>query len=121
MIGMNARTGAPLAGDDHLQQSVADILGTPLGTRLGRREYGSLVPELLDQPMNALGRVRLFAAGALALQRQEPRLRATRMMLAAGSTPGAAVLTVTGRRTDAARATAVDLTVPVRALSALPA
>ncbi|MEG3089760.1 GPW/gp25 family protein [Sphingomonas sp. PB4P5] len=118
---MNARTGAPIAGSDHLQQSIADIIGTPLGTRIGRREYGSLVPELLDQPMNALGRVRLFAASALALQRHERRLRATRITLAAGSSASAVVLTITGRRTDIAQASAIDLSIPVRALSALPA
>jgi len=52
MIGTNASTGRALEGTEHLVQSLADILGTPLGTRAMRRDYGSLLPELIDQPTN---------------------------------------------------------------------
>ena len=48
MTGMDRETGKPLAGTPHLQQSLRDILSTLLGTRVGRREYGSLVPEMVD-------------------------------------------------------------------------
>ncbi|MGV6379234.1 GPW/gp25 family protein, partial [Escherichia coli] len=37
---------------EHLKQSVRDILITPLASRVMRREYGSLVPDLIDEPMN---------------------------------------------------------------------
>jgi phage baseplate assembly protein W len=122
MNGMDATTGKAISGVDHLEQSVRDILGTPLGTRIGRRTYGSLVPELLDQPMNDLTRVRLFAASALAIQRQEPRLKAAKFSLARGTVLGSAVLTIDGRRTDVTQANArVSLTIPVRSLSALTA
>ncbi|WCM29201.1 GPW/gp25 family protein [Sphingomonas sp. QA11] len=122
MNGMDASTGKLIGGEDHLRQSVADILGTPLGTRIGRRDYGSLLPELLDQPDNALTRLRIFAASALALQRQEPRLKSSRFSLRRGAQPGAAALTIAGTRTDAPRPNAgVTLTVPVRSLSALTA
>jgi phage baseplate assembly protein W len=40
-----------------------------------RREYGSLVPAIIDHPDNALTQIRLFAAIASALQRWEPRLQ----------------------------------------------
>lgn len=119
MIGMNRTTGRPLAGADHLEQSIADILGTPLGTRLCRREYGSLVPQLLDQPNNDLGRMRIFAAAALALLRQEGRARISRVVLSPGELPQEAVITVTGRRTDAANAAAFSVSSTIRALSAL--
>jgi phage baseplate assembly protein W len=119
MIGMNRETGKPLAGHDHLEQSIADILGTPLGTRLGRRAYGSLVPQLLDQPNNDLGRMRIFAAAALALLRQEGRARISRVALSTGAEPHQAVITVTGRRTDVAGAPAFSLSSSIRALSAL--
>lgn len=49
MNGMDRRTGRLIEGDAHLAQSVADILTTPVGSRLQRRTYGSLLPELLDQ------------------------------------------------------------------------
>jgi phage baseplate assembly protein W len=119
MIGMDRHTGKLLAGADHLEQSIDDILSTPLGTRLARREYGSLVPQLLDQPNNEAGRLRIYAAAALALLRQEGRARISRVALTAGAAPHAVVLTVTGRRTDVAGAPAFSLSSTIRAASAL--
>ncbi|HEX8554651.1 MAG TPA: GPW/gp25 family protein [Sphingomonas sp.] len=119
MIGMDRRTGVALAGADHLAQSIDDILSTPLGARLGRREYGSLVPQLLDQPANDAGRLRLFAAAALALLRQEGRARIARVSLASGAAPHQVVLTVHGRRSDVAGAPSFSLSSTIRALSAL--
>ena len=118
---MDRVTGKRLSGLEHLRQSVGDILGTPLGTRLCRRDYGSLLPELLDQPVNALLQVQLYAATALALSRQERRLRLNRISFAATETPGAFALTLTGiARNATGRRTPVSFTLPVRALSALP-
>jgi len=119
MIGMDRNTGAPLTGADHLAQSIGDILGTPLGTRIGRREYGSLLPQLLDQPNNELGRMRIFAAAALALLRQEGRARISRVVLSPGKLPHEAVITVTGRRTDTTATPAFSISSTIRALSAL--
>ncbi|MES3098856.1 GPW/gp25 family protein [Sphingomonas faeni] len=116
---MDRTTGKPLAGTDHLKQSIDDILGTPLGTRLCRREYGSLVPQLLDQPNNELGRMRIFAAATFALLRQEGRARISRVTLSPGNRPHEAILTVTGRRTDAVGAPAFSVSSSIRALSAL--
>lgn len=120
MIGMNRHTGKPLSGLDHLRQSIDDIIGTPLGTRLGRREYGSNVPELLDQPMNRLTQIQLCAATALALSRQEPRLRLTRIGFDPTATPGVYELTIEGVAKDpGGRRAPIRFTRPVRALSAL--
>ena len=69
MRGMSAETGASLEGDDHLRQSIADILTTPVGSRVMRREYGSELPFLIDQPMNPATRQALYAATAAALAR----------------------------------------------------
>ena len=120
MNGMDRRTGKSLAGADHIRRSIEDILGTPLGTRIGRRDYGSVLPELIDQPMNDLGRIRIFAATALAIMRQEKRARISRIGITAGAAPGSFVIRIVGRRVDvAARLAALDLTIPVRATSAL--
>ncbi|WP_276589171.1 MULTISPECIES: GPW/gp25 family protein [unclassified Sphingomonas] len=119
---MDRSTGKPLGGADHLAQSIGDILGTPLGSRVGRRDYGSQLPELLDQPMNGLGRLRVFAATALAIMRQESRARISRVALERTAVAGAFVLRITGTRTDTAGTAAqLDLTIPVRAASALTA
>lgn len=95
-IGMSATSGAALADIAHLRQSVATILFTPVGSRVMRRSFGSLLPELIDQPDNATTRVRLFAAVAGALMRWEPRLRISRVQLASGARPGTAELVLDG-------------------------
>ncbi len=50
--GMNPDGTGNLNDMEHLKQSVRDILITPLASRVMRREYGSLVPDLIDEPMN---------------------------------------------------------------------
>lgn len=40
-IGMNASNGRAITDDEHISQSVRDILLTPVGSRLMRRSYGS--------------------------------------------------------------------------------
>jgi len=95
-IGMQASTGVAINGVDHLMQSIHTILTTPVGSRVMRRSFGSLLPELIDQPDNAATRVRIFAAVAGALMRWEPRLRLSRVQLASGSTPGTAELVLDG-------------------------
>ncbi|WP_292065983.1 GPW/gp25 family protein [Brevundimonas sp. UBA7664] len=100
MRGMQAGTGKPISGLDHLIQSIADILTTPLGSRVMRRDYGSALPDLIDQPMNGATRMRLFGAVATALQRWEPRIRLTRVWLERGARDGSWILTLAGRRLD---------------------
>ena len=85
MQGMNAETGGPIAGEEHLRQSVRDILTTPLGSRVMRRDYGSRLFELVDAPMNAANTAAIVAASAEALDRWEPRYRVRRIRVAAAS------------------------------------
>lgn len=100
MTGMARQSGTALDGLEHIRQSLLDILGTPLGTRAGRREYGSLLPDLIDQPMTGANILRLYAATAVATSRNEDRIRLRRVSLAAGDRPGAATLILDGDRTD---------------------
>jgi len=69
----NINNGEQISGLDHLKQSVFDILRTPIGTRVLRRDYGSEVPALIDQPMNSQTIIKVFAAAAEALDKWEPR------------------------------------------------
>ena len=102
MTGMDATTGKAIDGLAHLRQSIARILTTPIGSRIARRDFGSLLPDLIDQPMNALGRMRLLAATAQALLRWEPRLRITGVTLeAVDAAAGAYALAIEGVRLDA--------------------
>lgn len=75
IAGMNAQTGRRLAEHEHLQQSITDILFTPVGSRVMRRNYGSLLLELIDQPKNAALRLKIMSACYLALLQWEPRVR----------------------------------------------
>lgn len=101
--GFDPRTGRAVDGREHLALGVADVLWTPIGTRVMRRDYGSRLPELIDQAMTPLGRQRLFAATAVALARwKRDVLRLTRVTLTRGEDDGAFVLELE----------AVDLTAP---------
>lgn len=98
MAGMHRSYGTSLDGMDHIVQSMTDIVATPIGTLVGRRDYGSRIPDLIDQPMTPANILRIFAATALALARWENRVRVRRIGLAAGDRPGAALLTIEADR-----------------------
>ncbi|QXZ13072.1 GPW/gp25 family protein [Pseudomonas sp. AO-1] len=75
MIGMDRHTGQPISGIEHLRQSIADILGTPLGSRRHRMEYGSKLRRFVDLPVNEGWKSAVQAEVARALERWEPRLK----------------------------------------------
>lgn len=73
-LGMNSGTGKQMDGLDHIRQSCRDILSTPIGSRLSRRTYGSMLPELVDHPGNDANMLRMKAATVMALANWEPRI-----------------------------------------------
>lgn len=73
-MGMNALNGRSLSGLEHLKQSIADILNTPIGSRVMRRDYGSKLFSLIDAPLNRGTLVDIYAATAEALMKWEDRL-----------------------------------------------
>ena len=95
MIGIDANTGRDLGGMQHLGQSIGDILMTPLGSRVMRRDYGSRIFRLVDAPMNRSTLLDIYAATAEALARWEPRFRLQRVT-AESAAPGAVTLSMTG-------------------------
>lgn len=95
MQGMSV-TGQVLTGIDHLWQSVSDILTTPIGSRVMRRDYGSEVPSLLDAPLTPGLLVDVFAAVAEALDKWEPRLRLSRVQVDEATDGGHLVLSLSG-------------------------
>lgn len=109
---MNRHTGIALDELAHLRQSIEDILTTPIGSRVMRREYGSQLFELIDQPLNDQTRLRAYAATALALMRWEPRLRLSRVQLVQGQEASRALLTLDGTREDSNEP--LNLQVPLR-------
>lgn len=92
MAGMNRTTGRSASGLQHIRQSIADILTTPIGSRVMRREYGSLLPELIDQPLTEATLLQAYAAIVMALLRWEPRIRIERITrLVNTDRPGTAI------------------------------
>lgn len=87
MAGMSATHGTTLSGLAHIQQSITDILTTPTGTRIMRREYGSALPYLVDKPLNNATVLQCYAAIALALAQHEPRVRLEAMALHMAANP----------------------------------
>jgi phage baseplate assembly protein W len=73
MRGMSRTTGAYLNDLEHLKQSIVDILTTPIGSRIMRREYGSNLFYLIDKPINRDFVQQIYAAVAEAIERWEPR------------------------------------------------
>lgn len=85
MRGVSAMTGRALSGREHLRQSIRDILTTPLGSRVMRRDYGSRIFDLIDGPLTRGHVAAIIAASAEALDRWEPRFRVRRIrVFAAG-------------------------------------
>lgn len=111
---MDAATGHTMDEVEHIRQSCRDILTTRLGTRVMRRHYGSLVPELLDQPANQATRLRLMSATVMALHRFEPRLLISEVKFSIDSA-GNGILDINGIRRSGQRAgNHLSFKVPVR-------
>lgn len=68
-LGMSQNNGQAITDTDHLRQSVRDILLTPQGSRVARREYGSLLSVLIDQPQNPALRLQIISAVYMGLSR----------------------------------------------------
>jgi len=79
--GMNAETGRRISEVAHVRQSIRRILTTPIGSRVMRRDFGSLIPDLIDMPLTAANRLRVIAATAEAIIRWEPRIRVSKITL----------------------------------------
>ncbi len=95
MSGLSASTARLLPEEQHLAQSINDILSTPLGSRVMRRAYGSDLPRLIDAPVNGETLVDLYAATAEAIDRWEPRFDLRRVEVA-DAVAGKLSLTLTG-------------------------
>ena len=108
--GMSRDTGGALTDLDHIRQSVRDILLTPVGSRVMRRSYGSLLSALIDQPQNEALRLQIMSACYMAILQWEPRIRLTGISYESAF-DGGMVVEITGRRTDTAQD--FSLTVPV--------
>ena len=79
---MSKVSGRYMPLSDHIRQSIADILFTRIGSRVQREEYGSLLPDLIDQPFNEANQLRICASVYMALAAWEPRVTVSNVTVA---------------------------------------
>lgn len=77
MQGMNVKTGRHISDLEHLRQSIADILSTPIGSRIMRRDYGSRLFKRIDAPVTGELMAEIYSDVVEALFSYEPRFEVT--------------------------------------------
>jgi phage baseplate assembly protein W len=82
---MDRTTGKPLGERERIDQAIADVLSTPVGTRVTIRDYGSRVFEYLDKPMTKAWRVQVISEVAKAIRSWVPEFRVKSVEVAADS------------------------------------
>lgn len=105
--GMSKHTGRSLTELDHIRQSVADILTTPVGSRVMRRDYGSDLFLLVDQPQHGATRLKLMAATVMALLRWEPRIVVTALDVT--ESEGRVLISISAQRVDTGESVSVEV------------
>lgn len=109
MTGIHAATATPLDELADIRQSIATILTTPIGSRVMRREFGSLLFDLVDSPATGRGCLRLIAATADAIARWEPRVQFIKATVTVDGA-GRAVIAADCRLRDSGAALAMAVT-----------
>lgn len=93
---MSRDTGKTVERIEHLRQSIIDILTTPIGSRVMRRDYGSRLFELIDAPVNRETLIDYYAAVAEALDRWEDRIQVQQVDITS-AVVGSITLSITGK------------------------
>lgn len=75
MAGVDRRTGRPLAGWPHVEQSLRVIFETHVGARVMRRGFGSAVTAILGRNMTLAEILRFKTLVIVAIELWEPRFR----------------------------------------------
>lgn len=80
-MSISRHNGERISERDHIRQSLEDILTTPVGSRVLARDYGSELPALVDAPINDETRLKAIRNTAEAIERSEPRITLTRVVV----------------------------------------
>ena len=70
-LGVDRRTGKPLADWPHIRQSLGVIISTAIGERVARRPFGGGLESMIDRPMNIDTIVTLYMKIAEAIEPRE--------------------------------------------------
>ncbi|PCJ33015.1 MAG: hypothetical protein COA90_00895 [Gammaproteobacteria bacterium] len=94
MQGISNKNYQPINAKLHIQQSVLDIITTPIGTRVLRRDYGSIIPDLLDEAQTPTTAMRVIAGVAHAVHQWEPRINSIKSVKFQGQSDGQQHITI---------------------------
>ena len=110
-LGMNRSDGLTVTDLEHISQSIGDILRTPVGSRVMRRDYGSLLASMIDQPQTPALRLQIMAACYSAIQKWEPRVNLSTITFERSETDGGLYVDITGTRSTGGQP--FSLTIPL--------
>jgi len=110
-IGLSRTDGRTLTDADHISQSLSDILRTPIGSRVMRRDYGSPLGAKLDQPPTPPPHLQIMVACYMAILKWEPRISVT-AVTTERQADGKMIVNLTGQHADTGES--LSLTLPVR-------
>lgn len=78
---INRETGQVITEDEHIIQSMLDIAMTAKGTRVMRRNYGTILVPKIDAPMNGEYRMMLMSSLMIAFAEFEPRVEVRKIIV----------------------------------------
>lgn len=79
MTHISRFTGLPISLEAHIEQSIMDIITTRIGSRVMRRLYGALAPDLVDRPATDHTFMMLMSSAVMAILSDEPRVTLSRL------------------------------------------
>lgn len=109
-LGLSRITGQALTDIEHIRQSLSDILRTPIGTRVMRRDYGSLLMAMMDQPQSPALELQIKVACYMAALKWEPRITLT-SVTTERQLNGQMIVSLTGQHFESGES--LSLTLPV--------
>lgn len=78
---ISRETGKLLTEIEHIKQSLADLISTPIGSRVMRRDYGTQLTNLIDQPTSEALYLKCYSTIYLAILRWEPRIEISKIFI----------------------------------------
>lgn len=108
-LSLDRERGGTLSDAAHIKQSVQDILMTPIGSRVMRRDYGSMLSAMIDDPTSEAMNLQLTVAIYGALSRWEPRISITAINLSRTTNGVEVALDATRKDTGANASLSVNL------------
>lgn len=79
---MSRYNGSELTEFEHILQSLEDIATTPMGSRVMRKEYGTVLADLIDQPISEVLYLKIYSTLYSAYVRWEDRIDISQIRVA---------------------------------------